>query len=529
MKKTTMLRNLLQKGEMNFIMEAHNGLSARIVEEAGFSGIWASGLSISASQGMRDDNELSWTEVCDIWEKIADAVEIPVLVDADTGFGNYNSARLLVKKLEKIGIAGCCIEDKLFPKTNSFGKDGQELANVEEHCAKIKAMKDTQKDPDFVVVARLESFIAGIGLEDALHRAHRYVNAGADAVLVHSKKSTSADLDAFMHSWNQSEHANVPIVIVPTKYYAVPTDHFKSIGVNLVIWANHNVRASITAMQNVTKRIYEDQHLMNVEDNVATVSEIFRLQHDQELRNAEKMYLPGSNEQLNAVILAATQGSYFKGNDVPKTLLKIGNKSILETQIDLFHEFGVSHVSVVGGFNHNALKLPKVDSLFVNERWDSTNESGSLLRVPHDRIIPGTIISYGDIVFKKHVLYELLDTKEGDIVIIADTEVSENSEDMILTAGHGHESLISGVCDLVSFVSDPRYASANFIGLLKVNTALGASSIKSISNDMLTIGELLDTASKNENLNIKVRLIKGSWVNVETYHDLMEANKNASL
>jgi hypothetical protein len=122
-------------------MEAHNGLSARIVEEAGFKGIWASGLSISAAMGVRDNNEASWTQVLETVEFMSYAVSIPILLDGDTGFGNFNNVRRLVRKLEQRGVAALCIEDKLFPKTNSFiNGERQPLADLEEFAGKIKAV-----------------------------------------------------------------------------------------------------------------------------------------------------------------------------------------------------------------------------------------------------------------------------------------------------------------------------------------------------------------------------------------------------
>ena len=119
-KKTTQLKRLLHSNQLEFLMEAHSGLSATIVEEAGFKGIWGSGLSISAALGVRDNNEASWTQVLEIVEFMSDATKIPILLDADTGYGNFNNTRRLVRKLEQRQIAGMCIEDKLFPKANSF-------------------------------------------------------------------------------------------------------------------------------------------------------------------------------------------------------------------------------------------------------------------------------------------------------------------------------------------------------------------------------------------------------------------------
>lgn len=289
MKKTTQFRQLLNSNHLEFLMEAHNGLSAKIVEEAGFKGIWGSGLTISASEAVRDSNELSWTQVLDIVEFMSDATTIPIMLDADTGYGNFNNMRRLVQKLEQRGIAAACIEDKIFPKCNSFiNSEDQSLADMEEFAGKIKAAKDTQQDPDFCVVARTEAFVVGRGLDEALERADAYYRAGADAVLVHSKIATCDQIVAFMAEW----HNKCPVVIVPTKYYSTPTKVFEDAGVSMVIWANHLLRSSITAMQQTAARIYCEKTLIGVEKEVATVKEIFRLQNDDELRDAEQRYLP---------------------------------------------------------------------------------------------------------------------------------------------------------------------------------------------------------------------------------------------
>jgi phosphoenolpyruvate phosphomutase len=161
-RKTTLLRRLITRPELAFLMEAHNGLSARVVEEAGFEGVWASGLSIAAALGVRDANEASWTQVLEVVEFMSDATRLPILLDGDTGYGNFNSVRRLVRKLGQRGVAGVCLEDKLFPKTNSFlNGTAQPLAEVEEFCGKIRAGKDAQPCDDFVVVARVEALIAG--------------------------------------------------------------------------------------------------------------------------------------------------------------------------------------------------------------------------------------------------------------------------------------------------------------------------------------------------------------------------------
>src|ERR1700752_2648458 len=269
--KTAMLRSLLASRALEFLMEAHNGLSARIVEEAGFRGIWASGLALSAQFGVRDCNEASWTQVVDMLEFMADASDLPILLDGDTGYGNFNNMRRLVRKLEQRGVAGVCIEDKQFPKTNSFlNGERQPLADIAEFCGKIAAGKDTQNDPNFSIVARVEALIAGWGMDEALRRAEAYRWARADAILIHSKLSKPDEILAFARHWAR----RAPLVIVPTRYYSTPTEVFREAGISTVIWANHLIRAATSAMQAVAKEIHSSETLVNVEDRIATVNEI---------------------------------------------------------------------------------------------------------------------------------------------------------------------------------------------------------------------------------------------------------------
>lgn len=290
MKKTTQLREMLRSKGLDFLCEAHNGMSARIVEEAGFKGIWASGLTLSGSMGVRDNNEVSWTQVLEFVEFMSDATRVPILLDGDTGYGNFNNLRRLVSKLESRQIAGVCIEDKLFPKTNSFiDGEKQGLAELDEFCGKIKAGKDTQRDDDFVIVARTEALIVGAGVKEALNRAEAYRLAGADAILVHSKKSGPEEIEAFMGEWGNRH----PVVIVPTTYHSTPTPRFAELGISTIIWANHILRSAVSVMRKTAEDIFKMQSIAHQEDKIAPVSEIFRLQGAEELQQAEEKYLPG--------------------------------------------------------------------------------------------------------------------------------------------------------------------------------------------------------------------------------------------
>lgn len=278
----------LESASLSFLMEAHSGLSAKIAEEAGFSGIWASGLSISTALGVRDNNELSWTQVLDTVELMADATSIPILLDGDTGYGNFNNFRRLVLKLRQRGIAGVCIEDKIFPKSNSFVGERQPLADIQEFCGKIRAGRDMVGSHELVIVARIEALISGFGMAEALKRAEAYRAAGADAILIHSKKRTADEIFTFAKEWAR----RCPLVIVPTTYYDTPTENYESAGISLVIWANHNLRASINAMRVTSRRIMADRALIGVEHEIAALKDVFHIAGNDELSEAERKYLP---------------------------------------------------------------------------------------------------------------------------------------------------------------------------------------------------------------------------------------------
>ncbi|MEO6029638.1 MAG: phosphoenolpyruvate mutase [Candidatus Binatia bacterium] len=523
---------MLRSSELEFLMEAHDGLSAKIAEEAGFRGLWASGLAMSAALGVRDSNEASWTQILEVLEFMSDATRVPILLDGDTGYGNFNNARRLVRKLHQRGIAGVCIEDKLFPKSNSFLDEAkQPLADIDEFCGKIKAMQDSKHDTAFVVLARVEAFIAGWGLAEALRRAEAYRVAGADAVLIHSKKSTSLEIDAFMQEWA----GRLPVVIVPTKYYSTPTDKFRDLGVSMVIWANHAIRASIAAMQSTTRRIFLDQSLANVESQIATIAEVFRLQGDDELQAAEKRYLPAAELRVNAIILAAAQGVRFGEltEAQPKALLKVNGKSILQTQVDHFRGIGVKDITVVRGFRKDLIEGDAFTTI-DNDAFAETTELYSLHRAL-DAVRGTTLISYGDLVFKPYILNELLhDPNSVTIIADADFAGADSAAD-----GAYHEWVVTdqpysrrasyGFVQLRAVEERIREGcSGEFIGLLKVNE-VGAGIVKQhlealvLEPDFATMRMRHLLARILTTDTVAVKFIRGSWMDINSIVDLQRA------
>ena len=247
----------------------------------------------------------------------------------------------------------------MFFLTNSFiSGERQELANIDEFCGKIAAGKDSQTDDDFCIVARVEAYIAGWNTAEALRRAEAYRKAGADAILIHSAHSEADQIIEFAHEWA----GRAPLVIVPTKYYSTPTKVFRDAKINLVIWANHLIRSSVTAMQDTARKIQLKENLVEVEDNIATVKEIFRLQGADELQAAEKQYFLGTKRDLKAILLAAAQGSGLENltADRPKVMLPVNGKPLLGRLIDQFKKHGVDNLAVVGGYKHETIPSKKI-------------------------------------------------------------------------------------------------------------------------------------------------------------------------
>lgn len=425
LRKTTRFRRLLHGEGLDFLLEAHNGVSARIAEEAGFRGIWAGGLCMSAQFGVRDSNEASWTQVLEMLEFMADATSVPILLDGDTGYGNFNNVRRLVRKLEQRGIAAVCIEDKVYPKTNSF-IDGtkQQLADVDEFCSRIRAGKDAQSDDDFAIITRVEAFIAGWGLDEALRRAEAYHAAGADGILIHSALARPTEVLAFKKEWAD----RCPVVIVPTKYHATPTEVFREAGFSIAIWANHLLRAAIVAMQETARSIHEEQSLRSVETRIAPIKELFRLQGASELQEAEERYLPRPRDRSRVIVLAASRGSALGEltETRPKAMVQVRGKPLLSHIVAAYNAAGIKGITVVRGYRAEAVDLPAL-TYVDNPDYATTGELVSLAAAleadPDDAC--DLYVSYGDVIFKPWLLDALAEPAE-EVVIAVDADWRES-------------------------------------------------------------------------------------------------------
>ena len=529
MRTTTRLRHLVTRPEIAFMMEAHDGLSARIVEEAGFEGIWASGLTLSASFGVRDNNELSWTQVVDHVAFMAEAATVPVLLDGDTGYGNFNNMRRLVRKLEQVGVGGVVIEDKLFPKTNSFLRSElQPLADIAEFSGKIKAGQDSQQDADFVLVARVEALIAGWGLSEALKRAEAYHAAGADAILIHSKQSSPAEIFAFLAEWGNRS----PVVLVPTTYWRTSTEDFRARQVSMVIWANHLLRSSIGAMQETARRLRADDSLLAVEPQVAPLHEVFRLQGDAELAEAERRYLPAL-ESLSAVILAAGEGTDFGGltAHVPKAMLRVQGRPILARLLDDFAAFGGRSAVVVRG--HRAEAIDVTGARFVdNPDFASTSEAYSLSLAEGD-LGPNALVAFGDIVLKRHLIQALLEEAGEGITLAVDSALAGTADtDRIIAdrADSGRFSFDEVQLRAIGATVSPSEGHGVWIGLMHLGRDGAGWLVEALrearADGSLRTARLRDLLVRVLAAGHAVRVVygRGGWVNVNDVAGLVDAS-----
>lgn len=528
------LKELLLSDQAAVLMEAHNGLSAKLAEEAGFKALWGSGLSISAALGVRDNNEASWTQVLDVLEFMSDASTLPILLDGDTGYGNFNNVRRLIRKLEQRNIAGVCLEDKLFPKTNSFiGGEKQALADVDEFCGKLRAAKDTQLDPDFMVVARTEAFIAGWGLDEALLRATAYADNGADVILVHSKRKDSNDIMSFMKHWDD----RAPVIIVPTKYPTEPMQKFMDAGVNNFIFANHSLRTVITALQQNLQKLHDTMDLMSVDPHIVPVSEVFRIQNVKELQQSEERYLPSSqDDEASALVLAASKGDFGDlVNDRPKAMLRLHDKPILGWHTDAFRRQGMRRIGVVRGYCKEAVNLADVQ-YFDNDNYSTTGEIASLYSA-REFLTGPMVIAYGDIIFDDSILRALM-ASEHPISVAVDSSWklrgrADDKRDLVISSGSGGPLGKGGVLlEQVGRAVDETKATGEWIGLLYLSAEGTATLRETLESLASQDAKALQTGDLPLLLNSMVAAGKpvnvvhsyGHWHDLDEQKDLLAAS-----
>lgn len=419
------LRAALKKPGALKVVGAHDALSARLIERAGFDGVWASGFAISASlKCIPDASFITSSEQLEVERNIAEAVSIPVIADCDTGYGNALNVMRTVTDRERAGVAAICIEDNVYPKRCSFYAGvRRELIPVDEHCGKIKAAKAAQLSPDFMIIARTEALIAGWGQEEALKRAEAYAEAGADAVLIHSKSKKFDELRAVYKAWS----GRVPLVVVPTIFDQTTAEEMEDAGAKIIIYANQPVRAAIRAMRDTLDLIKRDTRPGAANDRIVTLPEVYDIVGVPQMERDERQFLPVGGEQITAIIPAAGFEKQLLPliEDMPKCLLDIKGKTILERQISALNECNIKEIALVRGYKKEAITLPNI-RYYDNDRYEETGDLFSIF-CAESEMKGRTIILYGDIVFDNTILEKLLKSP-ADIAVVVDLAWQEERQ-----------------------------------------------------------------------------------------------------
>ena len=278
------LHSKLKEKQILRVAGAFDAMSAKLVELNNFDAIWAGSFAISATYALPDASILTMTEFLSVASNMADTCSIPVIADCDTGFGGPSNVSHMVKKYENAGIAAISIEDKIFPKQNSLLQNGtQKILPEKDFVAKLIAAKNAKINENFLIIARVEALIAGLGVSEARKRADAYEKAGADAILIHSKKNTPDEIFKFCDTWD----GKIPIIVIPTSYPNVTLDELQNHKVKMVIYANQSLRASHWAMAEHLGKLSTAKSLSDVETKMTTMEDIFHLQEMYEIKKQE--------------------------------------------------------------------------------------------------------------------------------------------------------------------------------------------------------------------------------------------------
>ena len=285
MSESDVLRNDLESKSILKVVGAFDAMSAKLAENSGFDAIWAGSFGISATHALPDASILTMTEFLNVASNMEDACDIPIIADCDTGFGGPSNVSHMVKKYEKAGIAAICIEDKTFPKQNSFLENTkQELLPEKDFVAKIIAAKEAKENSNFMIIGRTEALISGLGMKEAIKRANAYEKAGADAILIHSKQDSPEEIFEFSESWG----GTLPLVVVPTSFPTVKLDELISHKIKMVIYANQTLRATHAIISKVLEQLKNSASIDDLSIDMTSMQEIFQLQETYNIKKQEE-------------------------------------------------------------------------------------------------------------------------------------------------------------------------------------------------------------------------------------------------
>lgn len=433
--RLSMLKKMLERQKFVRIIEAHSGLSAIVgqntkVEQNGtdieYDGFWESSLTDSATKGMPDAEIVGYSSRLHTINEILAVSNKPMIVDGDTG-GSPAQFEYFVKELERIGVSAVIIEDKVFPKRNSLDTSAKQIQEDPEIFAqKIQRGNDIKTNNDFMIIARIESLISGVGLEDALDRAKVYIGAGVDGIMIHSKKSDPGDILAFAKEYEnicKNIGRRPPLVCVPTTYDLITDQELADCGFNLIIHANHLLRASHKAMKATAETILLNDRNFEADPYCSTVKDIFKDVGFEWIKMQDRKY--SKKQRLSVIIPAAGKDTTFAGT--PKALVTVGDKTILKHQKKVIKQVGVNRITLVRGYCGDLFDDDDI-KYFDNPEYDTKHSLHSLMHA-REEMDGGFVLIYSDIIFNEDILESLLNSK-GDIVLLVDNSYQHHKHEI---------------------------------------------------------------------------------------------------
>jgi len=486
------LKALLNTGQLVRVIEAHNGLSGIIADNARIEGhdddqrvvrefdaLWESSLTDSASKGHPDIEVISFDSRLQTINEILAVTRKPMIVDGDTG-GDPNNFEYTVTKLERAGVSAVIIEDKVFPKRNSLESGTkQTLEDPRAFAQKIRRGKSVQMTKDFMIIARLESLIAGFGLDDALHRARLYLEAGADGIMIHSKSKDPSEILEFAKQYQsllQELEMQKPLVCVPTTYNNIVEEELKAAGFQIAIYANHLLRSAYKSMLETAKTILLNQRSFEAEPQCAPLRDLFDAVGFLDVK--EKDQQDETSQNTAVIIPAAGPAPELEEviGDTPKAMIEIAGKTLLTRQVKALSVNNLTDITVVTGSGKDQMKAEGVTFLEAPDYGKGT-ELHSILAA-QDKMSNGFLMLYSDILVEYNVFAKLLASQE-DIVLVVDNSIQylENVEgkatDYVISKHNRNRERRSINFDYQNTIGkigkkiDPSLATHEFIGLAK--------------------------------------------------------------
>lgn len=491
--RLAMLKLFLQTGRKLRIMEAHDGLSAliantsvisreqsgKVIESHQFDGLWVSSLTDSAAKGHPDTGVVDVSSRLQTIQEIALVTNKLIIVDGDTG-GESSQFEYFCSKLECLGVSAVVIEDKQYPKRNSLELGAiQHLEDPKVFAKKINRAKEACLSKEFMIFARIESFIAGYDLKEAIKRAEIYLNSQADGIFIHSNLSSPNQIYQFIDGYYElCAHTGIkkPLMCVPTTYNQIYDHELFSKGIDVVIYANHNLRAAHKAMRQVSNSILAHGRSFEATPYLSSVKEIFE---DVGFLDVTAKDAQDEEKQFPIIILSAGKTLGFidtKFKDQSICNVNIKGKKLIDRQLDVLKNLGLNDITLIIGKGEPQIKNKQLHVIH-NKDYTTTKSLFSLL-LAEEKIKQGFILIFGDIIFEEELLRNL-SKQNKDVVIVVDPTINlkakkqiKSSTDLVVSANYRASTLrklnmdTERVIDIGTDI-DPSNADYEFIGIAK--------------------------------------------------------------